>query len=221
MKREQLKSKIQEMNESLIEEKDKFLEKIILVILRCINGFMDWEDGKKEILNIFIDSLTKTYSLTSKEVKKIYSKTKEFNIKDILSLTYQADGKTIEQRINQHIQKAIEMLENNHSGREVIIFLSDKLDKLLENETAIIRNAVIQQKVAPVASILVIEGQESDCRYGCSEYIGEYPADEGIPLPPYHPSCSCTYYYIETEDLDDIRDLDLEDENPETGRVKP
>ena len=44
----------------------------------------------------------------------------------------------------------------------------------------------------------------------CGEWSGEYPADEAIPLPPYHTNCQCSAYYIETDDEDDVNDLDLE-----------
>ena len=44
----------------------------------------------------------------------------------------------------------------------------------------------------------------------CSKWNGEYPAGEDIPLPPYHTNCQCSAYYIETDDEDNVNDLDLE-----------
>lgn len=45
----------------------------------------------------------------------------------------------------------------------------------------------MEMKIKPVASILVIEA--GTCDDLCSEWSGEYPADEAIPLPPYHTNC--------------------------------
>ena len=39
---------------------------------------------------------------------------------------------------------------------------------------------------------------------------GEYPADEDVTLPPYHPYCNCQWYWDYTDSEDDINDLDLE-----------
>lgn len=210
MTRAELKAKIQSMNSSLLSSKDKDLEKIVSVVLKCIDGIFDWQEGSQKILEIFIDSLTKAYSFTSQEIKKIYSKVKEFDIEDVLSLTYRSDGKTLEERIKQYCQTGKFMVEEGRSKKEISLFLSTMLDRLLENETLIIRNGVILNKIAPVATILVIETSGADCESGCADYEGEYPADENIPLPPYHPYCSCIYYYIITDDMDDIEDLELE-----------
>lgn len=45
----------------------------------------------------------------------------------------------------------------------------------------------MEMKIKPVASILVIEA--GACDDLCGEWSGEYPADEPIPLPPYHTNC--------------------------------
>ena len=60
------------------------------------------------------------------------------------------------------------------------------------------------------ATIKVIEGTGADDDGICVEYIGEYPADEDVPEPPYHTNCECFLYYVEVDDEDDIHDLDLE-----------
>jgi hypothetical protein len=65
-------------------------------------------------------------------------------------------------------------------------------------------------KIAPKATIKVIEGTGVDDDGICAEYIGEYPADENVPEPPYHTNCECFLYYVEVDDEDDIHDLDLE-----------
>ena len=146
-----------------------------------------------------------------KELKKIYSRTKKFELKDILSLTYQDDEKTLLDRIQKYWSAGAQKLENNISTALVKQYLINMYDMLLTNETLIVRNQVMHNKLSSVANILVIEGEGDDhCGGLCAQWIGEYPADEPIPLPPYHPSCLCSCYYIETDDFDDMQDLDLE-----------
>ena len=80
--------------------------------------------------------------------------------------------------------------------------------RLLNNEGRYLFTHLMEMKIKPVASILVIE--TGTCDDLCGEWAGEYPAGEDVPLPPYHTNCQCSAYYIETDDEDDVNDLDLE-----------
>lgn len=199
MNREKIKSQLATMDQKIISNMYKYLEKIILVIIDYLNNKISYDEAVNKILDLFTDSLSETYLTVSQDLKDIYPRMKVFEPKDILDLTYQEDGKTLLDRIKKHL--------SSPSNKASII---TKFSTLLENETKIIKGLVMKMKIAPVASILVIECNEGDCNLECEEYAGEYPADEPIPLPPYHPHCSCSFYYIETDDVDDIEDLDGE-----------
>ena len=155
--------------------------------------------SKEDIISIIYSSLEQVYSVIISFLKDTYSHLKDFDVQDIKSLTYQDDGKTIEDRVESYLKET----------RGVVSTLYD-FDLLLRNESRIIKRAIIEKRVKPIASILIIECEEEDCHLGCDQYAGEYPADEPIDLPPYHPNCNCTYYFVETDNEDDIEDLDLE-----------
>lgn len=92
------------------------------------------------------------------------------------------------------------------------IYLIDKYDRLLRNETQIIKNTVMQNKVGKLSQLVIIENSGGDCDGGCAQYAGEWPVDEAI-LPPYHPNCCCQAYYDDTDNEDDIKDLELENDD--------
>jgi muramoyltetrapeptide carboxypeptidase len=56
-----------------------------------------------------------------------------------------------------------------------------------------------------------LEGYMLIIESGCDTCTGgEYPADEDVTLPPFHPNCNCTFYYELTDNKDDINDLELD-----------
>lgn len=195
MNRARLKKKISILDSKLLKAKDKWFEKIVKIVLK---DELSEEEKIDAIENIFFFSLTESYVITSAGLKNIYHKIQDFTVEDIFNLTYSQDGKSIRDRIRDNVHK--------YDG-EVLIYY---LDRFLTNETLVIKNAVMRNKLQAVASLLVIECDEEDCKLGCEQYAGEYPPDESIQLPPYHPSCNCIAYYVETDNDDDIVDLDLE-----------
>lgn len=66
-------------------------------------------------------------------------------------------------------------------------------------------SAVKKLKKPNRPSMLIIEAGCGDLCQG-----GEYAADENVDLPPFHPNCQCIWYFDETDDSDDIEDLELE-----------
>lgn len=199
MNRDKIKAKLLLMDTQVFQKMYEYLEKIILVAINYSEDKINYNDAVNNILDLFTDSLSETYLIVSQDLKTIYPMTKAFEPKDILDLTYHQDGKTLLDRIKDYL-----------SSTKDKISLINKFSMLLENETKIIKGLVIKMKISPVASILVIECNEGECNFGCDQYAGEYPADEQIPLPPYHPNCSCSFYYIETDDIDEIEELDTE-----------
>ena len=159
--------------------------------------------NEDKIINLIYSFLETVYSTIINSLSEIYSQLADFNIDDILDLTYQEDGKTIEDRVHEYLLNHIDLISTLY-----------KFDLLLDTESKNIKRAIIDNRVRPVASILIIECDEEDCHFGCDQYAGEYPADEPIELPPYHPNCDCFYYFVETDDPDDIKDLDLEIDEP-------
>ena len=77
-------------------------------------------------------------------------------------------------------------------------------DRILFTESRVVESKLKKFKKPKNASMLIIESGCDLCEGG------EYPPDEDIQLPPFHPYCNCIHYYDITDDEDDIHDLDLE-----------
>lgn len=196
---------------------DDYLTKLYLKLKSYINKYpdIDWKKFNQDILQLYYKCLESVYTDVSKSIKKLYKKVIPYNIKDIMDLTYQKDGKTLEERILEYLNKAKEKLDANEQFDIVILYLLNRYTLILMTETKMVEEAVKKNKKPIVESgtylIQVIEGCGGDCNSDCLDYNGIYREDDDIPWPPYHPNCSGIAYYDITDDPDDIHDLDLDD----------
>lgn len=207
-KRQLLRRQHKELLEKLSEMEEPYEETIAKVIAAYIKDYpKNWANGVDELIDIFYEELTETISITIKEIKNIYTRIKDFDIKDVFDLTYNADGQTLKARIQKHWDQTEEALNKLDKNKfDIRDQLLRQILKILDNETKIVQNKVIKNKVEPLADIIVIEGDGTD---ECSDWFGEHPVGE-VELPPYHPGCTCSFYYDQTDDPDDFQDLDLE-----------
>jgi hypothetical protein len=82
---------------------EPYEETIAKVIAAYIKDYpKNWTNGVDELIDIFYEELTETISITIKEIKNIYPRIKDFDIKDVFDLTYNADGQTLKARIKKH-----------------------------------------------------------------------------------------------------------------------
>ena len=213
-----IKQDIMVMRKEIDKSREYYFEKIVNVILTNVKNYNSdsWDKSLNKIIDLFYDSLTETYSITIKNLKKCYKKLPDFSIDNIFDLTYSKDGKTIEERLTGYWVEGKKRLNQNHfnakdeelghvdSIDEVAEYLIDKYDRISITETRIIEAKLKEKKKPLNAEMLIIESGCDICQGG------EYAADENVDLPPYHPNCQCTYYWVVTDDEDDIHDLDLE-----------
>lgn len=214
-KREQIKKEVASMNDKIQAGVESSLNQIVQQVIAYSNKLEQSKTLLDKTQQLFYDSLTQTYSTTSSELKQIYSRTKDFEVKDILSLTYNKDNKTLNERITEHWNKASEYSDKT----AMRTYLIDKYDRLLRNETQIVKNAVMLNKVGKLSQLAIVENSGGDCDGSCAEYAGEWPIDKLIP-PPYHPNCCCQIYYDDTDNEDDMEDLELENEDLERQKKK-
>ena len=179
-----------------------------------------WENGLQEILDLFYRALEEAYKKISISLKDIYQKIKDYDIKDIHDLTYTKDGKTLEDRILLYwAEVKIRLKKQEEDPDQVIRYLLWRYNTILNTEIKTVAENLKKHK-KPIVSgeiycIQVIEGCGDNCDSNCLEYNGEYPEDEDIPWPPYHPNCNGIGYYDLTDNPDDIKDLELDDDEKE------
>lgn len=195
---------------------DDYLTKIYVKIKEYVNNYpeINWDNFKDDILKSCYNCLEEVYAYVSKSLKELYKEVEDFDIKDINDLTYQKDGKTLEDRISEHLKNAKEKLDNKEKLDLVILYILNRITVILVTETRMVEQAVKKNKKPIIKDgyygILVIDGCGGDCNGDCPEYNGIYPEDAEIPIPPYHPNCTGISYYDITNDPDEIEELDLD-----------
>ena len=150
------------MNDKIQAGVESSLNQIVQQVIAYSNALEESKTLLEKTQQLFYDSLTQTYSITSNELKQIYSRTKDFKVNDILSLTYNKDNKTLNERIAEHWHKAA-LYTDKQAMR---VYLIDKYDRLLRNETQIIKNTVMQNKVGKLSQLVIIENSGGDCDGG-------------------------------------------------------
>lgn len=215
-KHQKIKDKLEKATDVLNKKIDSELENIIKILFSWIaeGEKINTKDHRTTLINLFYNSLEEIYSEINVELGKIYKKIAPFNLKNITDLTFQADGKTLDERISKYLDDLEEKRISGDFQDDMKNFGTNMYFRLLNNESRYLFTHLMEMKIKPVASLLVIE--TGICDDLCGEWNGEYPAGENIPLPPYHTNCQCSAYYIETDDEDDVNDLELEVEEVKT-----
>ena len=205
-----IKDKLEKTTEAFNKKIDSELESIIKKIFSWITNDekINTEEHKTILIDLCQNALENLYSEINIQLGKIYKTVAPFNLKDITDLTFQEDGKTLDERITKYLDDLEEKRLSGDFPDNLKSFGANMYSRLLNNEGRYLFTHLMKMKIKPVASILVIE--TGTCDDLCGEWNGEYPAGEDVPLPPYHTNCQCSAYYIETDDEDDVNDLDLE-----------
>lgn len=204
------RQKIHKLREEIDLIKEQDFEKIVSFILKALkeykNNAMSWDNLYLEIEDLFYKSFEGVYKSMNIGLEGVYKQLREFSVEDISDLTYHLDGKTIEERLKEYWTESKKRLDNKENPEDIKTYLINKYDRILNTETRVIESRIKKYRKPLNATMLIIE-HSSGCP-NCSG--GEYAADENVDLPPYHPNCQCNYYWVVTDDEDDINDLDLE-----------
>lgn len=86
------------MNDKIQAGVESSLNRIVQQVIAYSNALEESKTLLDKTQQLFYDSLIQTYSITSNELKQIYSRTKDFEVSDILSLTYNKDNKNFKRK---------------------------------------------------------------------------------------------------------------------------
>lgn len=196
------KDEVRKANKNISNSNKKITEKSLEKISTIINKKFGKTPFPQELEETFYDNLEKIFKNTTDMLYHIYPKAKDYKVKDLFSITYDEDGKTTEERMRKYWKDGEQRLRNSSPIKIEKIRLLGLFKQLLENESAIVERVIKQEKVQPIAEYVCIEGGCACNSEKCNAYIGDWPADEDIPLPPYHPNCECSYFYYDDENED-------------------
>lgn len=187
----------------------EYLNNILAKLFSAINNKMPYsEELLQYILDLIYKCLEEIYSNTASKLDILYKDLKPFEITNLFDLTYQKDGKTIEERVEEYLQEVFQ-IKNPIDAKQSISF---KFYRLMRTEVSHLEAMIKKNKISISANVMVIEGS-CNCNGICDQYIGVYAIDENIDYPPYHPNCTCINYYDQTDNIDDIEDNDIEQED--------
>ena len=193
------------MRQNISDSKDRYLEnmfKYIKAYFSFDKSNWSWDTFYPALELYIFNSLTETYAITAAAIKEIYGiKFNETIDRETLEkLTYSKDGKTLEERIQQHYNKAI-------NRDNPALYFYNRIVLVMDTETLYASNHVIHGKLKRYAThVEVIGSPDCEIESGglCEYYIskGKMPIEELDELPPYHPECECeVIYYIEEQKI--------------------
>ena len=203
MNKQKILSQYEEMRKNIAESKDQYLE----VLFKYIRAYfkLPKEEWNKEMFiagleDTIYESLAKTYSITASAAKAIYNITFTDKIDNdtLKSLTYSADGKTLNDRLSVHYDNAVDR-------EDPTTYFYNRITLIMDTETLYASNHVIHGKLKRKEKYVEILGSpecEDEDEGMCEYYVskGKMPIEELEELPPYHPDCECeVIYYIEEE----------------------
>lgn len=203
----------QKINDLLEIESSKFDEELMKIIIKYQRTKKISKKDADYIKELIYKLLEEVYKLTSAELRVIYKHIQKLDVENILELVFKKDGKKLEERIDEYLEELVEDYEyyyseiNSSSEAISLTFstLQPKFKRIIVTESYNMESAVKKLKKPNRPSMLIIEAGCGDLCQG-----GEYAADENVDLPPFHPNCQCIWYFDETDDSDDIEDLELE-----------
>lgn len=207
-KRKYILEKTKKLNKQITEVYEDYFEKLSKILIKYYNT----EDTEKnfdklseKLQDKILDMLGKVYSITSAELKIIYNINKKKKLPKSEIKTFSQDGYNLQERLNRWF---------NQSSKD---FIQDKIQaisqlrEILITECLYQKQVVMNDKLKGFCEFGIIE-ESPDCHSGiCNEYAGEWPINELI-YPPYHPNCQCEVIYEISDDIEDVKDLDLEDD---------
>lgn len=180
------------------------LDEIIKLILKAIKDSANksaseidtiWMNLIKLILDIIYKYLEIIYKKVLELIKKIYPKVDKIKDINIDDLTWQEDGKSIEDRITTYCQYAAEALKNNDEHiKDTLIY---NMMRIIDTESITIANQMLKKRVSKIYKFGQVVGD------GCPSCIPRtkkiVPVEE-LDWPPYHPNCCCiAVLYTEEE----------------------
>ena len=200
-----------ELNSTLDEKKDEYLEKISKVINKAVKRHNDkglWKNSQDKIVDLVYAALTDTYLETTMALKNIYKEISD-EIPNIEDFIYKDDNITLPKRIKQYWDEVNVLLKNPEADtQEISLYLLTMYNRILSNEITNVKQGLKKIKKPLGDEIMCVVITQGECE-NCPGQEGFF-LEEDIPyddLPPYHVNCTCDFWF-DPYDPDDEQDLE-------------
>ena len=204
--------KTKELLSYIAKLEKKYEDKIAIVIVSALRKsekvveeadlITVWDEAADKIIDLIYELLERVYRLIFKFIKEVYPKAKIPNRIDIKSLTWQKDGKTIEDRVRLYCAYACEILKVNKNISNLRDRLIHDFIRIIETEDTVIFFFFLRKRVAEYYPYVQISNGSCEC-CGPREIELEKNVSE---WPPFHPMCKCVVILLTEEEYKKIKE---------------
>lgn len=204
-----------ELNSTLNEKRDNYLEKISSTINKATKKSDDkklWKESYDKIVDLMYAALTDTYLETVTTLRNVYVNISDETL-DIEDFIYKDDDMTLPQRVKKYWDEAASLLKNPETDiQEISLYLLNMYDRILSNEMENIKTGVKEAKKIKntgdlIPIIEIIHSDNCDCEE-CNVLEGFYLEDDDPGHPPFHIGCQCEWWW-DLYDPNDPQDLEI------------
>ena len=204
--------KTKELLSYIAKLEKKYEDKIAIVIVSALRKsekvveeadlITVWDEAADKIIDLIYELLERVYRLIFKFIKEVYPKAKIPNRIDIKSLTWQKDGKTIEDRVRLYCAYACEVLKVNKNISNLRDRLIHDFIRIIETEDIVIFNQILRKRVAEYYPYIQISNGSCEC---CGPREIELVKNVS-EWPPFHPMCKCVVILLTEEEYKKIKE---------------
>ena len=204
--------KTKELLSYIAKLEKKYEDKIAIVIVSALRKsekvveeadlITVWNEAADKIIDLIYELLERVYRLIFKFIKEVYPKAKIPNRIDIKSLTWQKDGKTIEDRVRLYCAYACEILKVNKNISNLRDRLIHDFIRIIETEDIVIFNQILRKRVAEYYPYVQISNGSCEC-CGPREIELEKNVSE---WPPFNQMCKCVVILLTEEEYKKIKE---------------
>ena len=198
--------KTKELLSDIAKLEKKYEDKIAVVIVSALRKsektieesdlIAIWDEAEDKIIDLIYELLERVYRLILEFIKEVYPEAKISKRIDIKSLTWQEDGKTIEDRVKLYCDYAHEVLKTDKNISDLRDRLIHNFIRIVETEDIVVLNQVLKRRVADYYPYVQISNGSCEC---CGSV--EIERVENVSeWPPRHPMCGCVAILLTEEE---------------------
>lgn len=172
---------------SALRKSEKTIEESDLIVI--------WDEAEDKIINLIYELLERVYRLILVFIKGVYPKAKISKRIDIKSLTWQEDGKTIEDRVKLYCDYAHEVLKIDKNISILRNRLIHNFIRIIETEDIVVLNQVLRRVAEDYPYVQISNGSCECCGPREIELVKNVSE-----WPPFHPMCKCVVILLTEEE---------------------
>ena len=197
--------KTKELLSDIAKLEKKYEDKIAVVIVSALRKsektieesdlIAIWDEAEDKIINLIYELLERVYRLILEFIKEVYPETKISKRIDIKSLTWQEDGKTIEDRVKLYCDYAHEVLKTDKNISILRNRLIHNFIRIIETEDIVVLNQVLRRVAEDYPYVQISNGSCECCGPREIELVKNVSE-----WPPFHPMCKCVAILLTEEE---------------------